>query len=203
MTTSEANAAGPRTIKFDTAARSDPGFITETGAAAGITVDTDGWYQLVARLAQVGTLNTTNFRFEIQTTGGTTLASQLQYTTSLTYSTNVASGVAWLAAGTKVVAWYSTGSVGALGSTDGKSHLRVVKLAGPLGPTGPTGPSGGPTGPTGPQGAASTIPGPAGVTTVQHLADNSVARPSGTVVIWYGSVEPVNMTAVDLWVVVT
>jgi hypothetical protein len=39
-----------------------------------------------------------------------------------------------------------------------------------------------------------------GTAIVQHGADDSVARPTADVVFWYGSVEPLNWTATDIWV---
>jgi hypothetical protein len=49
---------------------------------------------------------------------------------------------------------------------------------------------------------ATWVAATSGVATVQHGATASTARPTATVVFWYGSVEPTNMTATDIWVVV-
>lgn len=59
---------------------------------------------------------------------------------------------------------------------------RTIDLAAP-GPQGPPGPS-----------------GPSGVAIVEHGASSGIARPDATVVFWYGSVEPTNWTATDIWV---
>jgi hypothetical protein len=96
---------------------------------------------------------------------------------------------------------------GGTGTTDfANNHelLLVVNHVGATGPAGPTGPQGpaGPTGPEGPEGPEGPT-GPAGVNAniqfVNHGAVNSVARPVGfDQVIWYGSVQPLNMIAPDI-----
>jgi hypothetical protein len=162
-TTDEAaSTATSRTAKFNSVLRADAGFTTDVASATpGITVPTDGWYDVATRLwmAVVSTLSG-NFgpAVEIQdaTTGRVLLSGEgVPGQERWVYA---ASGVVWLAAGTKLaVVLLSEGSQAIGGGADNRTFLRVVQLRGAQGPTGP---AGGPTGPKGDTGAT----GPAGQT---------------------------------------
>jgi hypothetical protein len=160
--TIEAASATARLVQFDTKRRTDTGFTSTTGTTAGITVPSDGWYELTGRL---------QFAANLSSGSGPTLgirraSDSVLLVVSTVYSisggtpptTAVAvSGTAYLTAGTTLGLWIDPGgnnNAQAAGRAAGDiTFLRVVSL---VGQQGPTGPSGGPTGPTGPQG----VPGP-------------------------------------------
>lgn len=121
----------------------------------------------------------------------------------------------------------ATGAQGPKGDQGNTGPTGATGPAGPTGPTGPAGPTGDEglsayqvallNGFVGSEAAwvaslASTVPGPTGATGatgpagddanvqfVNHGSDPNVARPTGfDQVIWYGSVQPVNMVAPDI-----
>jgi hypothetical protein len=111
-----------------------------------------------------------------------------------------ASGVVWLAAGTKLTTMLvcpSNQTIG--GGADNRTFLRVVQLRGAQGPTGP---AGGPTGPTGATGAASTVAGPSGPTgppgTVGATGPTGAAGTSPP--IYVQSTAPASPAVNDVWI---
>jgi len=150
-TTPLAASATDRIVDMDTAVRVDPGFTVDL-AANSITVPSDGWYEITMHVHLATSVAGNHITFiSVNTLANFVLRGQ-----SLSASTAEAgcSGVAYLTAGSAVMAGYgSTSSTQVVGNGTGDwVHLRVVQLAGVKGDIGPTGPSGGPTGPAGPTG---------------------------------------------------
>jgi Collagen triple helix repeat (20 copies) len=151
-------------IDWNTTKRADAGMTVDL-AANSVTVNSDGWYEVTARVTLSAAASA---RLAVSK-----LSSPAYYQldgTAISSTVHNVSGVLYLTAGDGVQV--SIRSASAISNTINAESVtpdsgtvtffRVVEL-GAQGPTGPIGPSGGPTGPPGADGV-SNIPGPTGPT---------------------------------------
>ena len=166
-------SSGLQRVAFDTVDRADTGFTATVGASAAITVPSDGWYSINARVRSAAEINGGYPLISIVDEVSGKILFQSDSETASSYNGQwawLATGTVYLAAGAKVYVNIEHGgstSTSVQGNVAGSStFLRVTNLggAGPAGPTGPTGPTGatsfgGPTGPTGPSNGSVTTVG--------------------------------------------